>query len=81
MAEPFTGKSGNFTKLEDTIRSFEELCDGKWDHLPEGAFMYVGPIEEAAAAYEEAGEEGGREVTHGRHSTDQNRPCSPPSIA
>ncbi|HVL10935.1 MAG TPA: F0F1 ATP synthase subunit beta [Gemmata sp.] len=54
VAEPFTGKSGNFTKLEDTIRSFEELCDGKWDHLPESAFMYVGPIEEAAAAYEEA---------------------------
>ncbi|HYF28267.1 MAG TPA: F0F1 ATP synthase subunit beta [Baekduia sp.] len=54
VAEPFTGKPGNFTKLEDTIRSFEELCDGKWDHLPESAFMYVGPIEEAAAAYEEA---------------------------
>jgi F-type H+-transporting ATPase subunit beta len=54
VAEAFTGKSGNFTKLEDTIRSFEELCDGKWDHLPESAFMYVGPIEEAAAAYEEA---------------------------
>src|SRR5689334_10661390 len=54
VAEPFTGKAGNFTKIEDTIRSFEELCDGKWDHLPESAFMYVGPIEEAAAAYEEA---------------------------
>jgi F-type H+-transporting ATPase subunit beta len=54
VAEPFTGKPGNFTKLEDTIRSFEELCDGKWDHLPEGAFMYVGTIEEAATAAEEA---------------------------
>ena len=50
VAEPFTGKSGNFTKLEDTIRSFEEICDGKWDHLPESAFMYVGSIEEAAEA-------------------------------
>jgi len=59
VAEPFTGKSGNFTKLEDTIRSFEELCDGKWDHLPEGAFMYVGPIEEAAAAAEEAAKKAG----------------------
>jgi F-type H+-transporting ATPase subunit beta len=47
VAEPFTGKSGNFTSLKDTIRSFKELCDGKWDHLPEGAFMYVGSIEEA----------------------------------
>ena len=54
VAEPFTGKPGNFTKLEDTIRSFEEICDGKWDHVPEGAFMYVGTIEEAAAAAEEA---------------------------
>jgi F-type H+-transporting ATPase subunit beta len=50
VAEPFTGKPGNFTKLADTIRSFKELCDGKWDHLPEGAFMYVGPIEEAEEA-------------------------------
>jgi F-type H+-transporting ATPase subunit beta len=54
VAEPFTGKPGNFTKLEDTIRSFKELCDGKWDHLPEGSFMYVGAIEEAAVAAEEA---------------------------
>jgi len=30
------------------VRSFEEICDGKWDHLPEQAFMYVGGIEEAA---------------------------------
>jgi F-type H+-transporting ATPase subunit beta len=59
VAEPFTGKTGNFTKLEDTIRSFEELCDGKWDHLPEGAFMYVGPIEEAAAAADEAAKKAG----------------------
>src|SRR5271168_4644415 len=47
VAEPFTGKPGNFTKLEDTIRSFEELCDGKHDALPEAAFMYVGGIDEA----------------------------------
>mgnify|MGYP003461558140 CR=1 FL=1 len=33
--------------LADTIRSFEEICDGKWDHLPEQAFMYVGSIEQA----------------------------------
>jgi F-type H+-transporting ATPase subunit beta len=59
VAEAFTGKPGNFTKLEDTIRSFEELCDGKWDHLPESAFMYVGPIEEAAAAAEEAARKAG----------------------
>ncbi|MDX1945069.1 MAG: F0F1 ATP synthase subunit beta [Pirellulaceae bacterium] len=50
VAEVFTGKPGEITKIEDTIRSFEELCDGKWDHLPEDAFMYVGPIEQAEEA-------------------------------
>jgi len=48
VAEVFTGKPGEITPLEDTIRSFEELADGKWDHLPEQAFMYVGAIEQAA---------------------------------
>jgi F-type H+-transporting ATPase subunit beta len=47
VAEVFTGKAGEITTLADTIRSFEELCDGKWDHLSEDAFMYVGPIEQA----------------------------------
>ena len=49
VAEVFTGKAGEITPLEDTIRSFEEICDGKWDHLPEQAFMYVGSIEQAEA--------------------------------
>jgi len=47
VAEKFTNKKGEFTSLADTIRSFEEICDGKWDHLPEQAFMYVGAIEQA----------------------------------
>lgn len=47
VAEVFTGKPGEITPLEDTIRSFEEICDGKWDHLSEDAFMYVGAIEQA----------------------------------
>lgn len=48
VAQAFTGKEGKVTPRADTIRSFKEICDGKWDHLPEGAFMYVGAIEEAA---------------------------------
>jgi F-type H+-transporting ATPase subunit beta len=48
VAEVFTGKKGEITPLTETIRSFEEIADGKWDHLPEDAFMYVGPIEQAA---------------------------------
>jgi F-type H+-transporting ATPase subunit beta len=47
VAEVFINKPGQYTKLPDTIRSFKEICDGKWDHLPEGAFMYVGSIEQA----------------------------------
>jgi F-type H+-transporting ATPase subunit beta len=47
VAEAFTNRPGKVTPLADTIRSFKELCEGKWDHLPEGAFMYVGAIEEA----------------------------------
>jgi F-type H+-transporting ATPase subunit beta len=52
VAEQFTGFAGVYCKREDTLRSFEELCDGKWDHLPDAAFMYVGAIEEAAAKAE-----------------------------
>lgn len=47
VAQVFTGKPGEITPLSETIRSFEEICDGKWDHLPEQAFMYVGVIEQA----------------------------------
>jgi F-type H+/Na+-transporting ATPase subunit beta len=59
VAEAFTGKPGNVTPLKDTIRSFKEICEGKWDTLPESAFMYVGTIEEAAAAAEEAAKKAG----------------------
>ena len=58
VAEVFTGKPGKITPLEETIRSFEEICAGKWDHLPEGAFMYVGGVEEAEAQAKKMQEEG-----------------------
>jgi len=57
VTEVFTGWPGNYTPLADTIRSFEELCGGKWDHLPEQAFMYVGNIEDAAAKAEKLAKE------------------------
>jgi F-type H+-transporting ATPase subunit beta len=47
VAEQFTGMPGKYVKLEDTIRSFKEILEGKHDDLPEMAFMYVGTIEEA----------------------------------
>jgi F-type H+/Na+-transporting ATPase subunit beta len=48
VAEVFTGTPGRYVSVADTVRSFKELLEGKWDHLPEQAFMYVGTIEEAA---------------------------------
>jgi F-type H+-transporting ATPase subunit beta len=52
VAEVFTGKAGANVSLADTIRSCKEIVEGKWDHLPEAAFMYVGTVEEAAEAAE-----------------------------
>ncbi len=47
VAEVFTGKEGQYTTLAETIRSFREICDGKWDHLPVQAFRYIGAVEQA----------------------------------
>ncbi len=47
VAEVFTGNPGRYVKVGDTVRSFKEICDGKWDHLPESAFYMVGSIDEA----------------------------------
>jgi F-type H+-transporting ATPase subunit beta len=49
VAEQFTGFAGIFTPLEETIDSFERLCDGEGDDLPESAFMYVGTLDDARA--------------------------------
>jgi len=47
VAEQFTGTPGRYVKLEDTIRGFKEIVEGKHDDLPEQAFYMVGTIEEA----------------------------------
>ena len=47
VAEQFTGMKGKYVELAETIKGFSEICDGKWDHLPEQAFYLVGTIEEA----------------------------------
>lgn len=49
VAEVFTGIPGKFVQIEDTIRSFKEVVDGKHDALPEAAFYMVGGIDEAIA--------------------------------
>ncbi len=47
VAETFTGMPGKYCKVEDTVRGFREILDGKHDDLPEQAFYMVGTIEEA----------------------------------
>ena len=52
VAEVFTGNPGKYVKIEDTVRSFGEILDGKCDHIPEQCFVYKGAIEDVYAAYE-----------------------------
>jgi len=47
VAEQFSGLKGTYVKIEDTIRGFKEIVEGKHDELPEQAFYMVGTIEEA----------------------------------
>ena len=46
VAEQFTGMAGKYVPLKETIRGFQEILDGKYDDLPEQAFLMVGTIEE-----------------------------------
>jgi F-type H+-transporting ATPase subunit beta len=62
VAEAFTGSPGAYVKLEDTVRGFKEIIEGKHDELPEGAFYLVGTIEEAVErAKEMGGDEGAKD--------------------
>lgn len=49
VAEQFTGMKGKYVQVEDTIRSFKEILEGKYDHIPEQAFYMVGNIDEVVA--------------------------------
>ena len=50
VAEQFTGRSGKYVKIEETVASFKEILDGKVDDIPEQAFLYVGGIDEVKEA-------------------------------
>ena len=47
VAEQFTGFSGKYVPIEETIRGFKEILAGEHDDLPEGAFLLVGTIDDA----------------------------------
>jgi len=49
----FTGKKGIYTKLADTLKSFDAICNGEVDDINEQAFLYVGTIEDVRARAKE----------------------------
>ncbi|HOO75856.1 MAG TPA: F0F1 ATP synthase subunit beta, partial [Tepiditoga sp.] len=55
VAEKFSNTPGKYVKVEDTVKGFKEIIDGKWDHLPENAFYMVGTIEEAVQKAKDMG--------------------------
>jgi F-type H+-transporting ATPase subunit beta len=80
VAEVFTGTPGQYVKLEDTIRGFTEILDGKHDDLPEQAFYMVGPIEEAvergkSMAGEEPDDAAKREAEEQEEPSEEREPA------
>jgi F-type H+-transporting ATPase subunit beta len=57
VTEVFTGRPGKYVKVEDTVRGFSEILQGKYDDLPEQAFYMVGGVEEVAEAAKNMGAE------------------------
>ena len=51
VAEVFTGNPGKYVKVEDTVRSFKDILDGKCDHIPEQCFVYKGSIDDVYEEY------------------------------
>jgi F-type H+-transporting ATPase subunit beta len=68
VAEQFTGLEGKFVDLDETIRSFKEVVEGKHDELPEQAFYLVGGIGEAV---DKARKTSGEEESEGEESGDE----------
>jgi F-type H+-transporting ATPase subunit beta len=74
VAEAFTGTPGVYVKLEDTIKGFTEILEGRHDDLSEGAFYMVGTIDEAV--------EQGRRMTGGEEErTEEPAPAEPEAAA
>lgn len=54
VAEQFTGRPGKYVPLKDTVRSFKEILEGKYDHIPEQDFYMAGSIDEVVERYQNA---------------------------
>ena len=57
VAEQFTGQEGSYVPVQETVKGFKEMLEGKYDHLPEDAFRLVGTIEDAINKAKEMGVE------------------------
>lgn len=55
VATQFTGREGRYVRVEDTVKGFKAICEGKYDNLPEQAFYMVGTIEEVEERAEKMG--------------------------
>jgi F-type H+-transporting ATPase subunit beta len=71
VAEAFTGTPGQYVKVEDTVRSFKEIVEGRHDELPERAFYMKGTIDEVL---EESKGSGGRRRRESRDDSDEETP-------
>ena len=58
VAEVFTGSPGKLVDLGDTIKGFDAICKGEYDHLPEAAFYMVGGIDEVIEKAEKLSKDG-----------------------
>jgi F-type H+-transporting ATPase subunit beta len=84
VAEVFTGRPGIYVKLEETIRGFGEILDGKHDDLPEDAFYMVGTIDQAVAKGRElegTEPEGGAAGADGKPAAPATGDAEPPEEA
>jgi F-type H+/Na+-transporting ATPase subunit beta len=77
VAEQFTGTPGQYVKLEDTIKGFQEIIDGKHDELPEQAFYMVGTIEQAVA--KGRGEDAEPEAEAEEEREEESEPAAAPA--
>jgi F-type H+-transporting ATPase subunit beta len=77
VAEQFTGQPGEYVRLEDTIKGFQEIIEGKHDELPEQAFYMVGTIDQAVAkARQLAGEEPEEAEPEGEEPAEEPEPAA-----
>jgi len=83
VAEQFTGQEGKFVELDETVRSFKEVVEGRHDDLPEQAFYLVGGIDEAVekakGLSDEESDEGTEEAGTEGSGTDQGEQQTAPA--